>query len=58
MASNPELKIMFGEPTPPPKRPRREQLIMVLLAIAIAAVTTLGYTLVTRISEIMAANQP
>lgn len=49
---------MFGEPTPPPKRPRREQIIMVLLALAIAAVTTLGYALVTRISEMMAANQP
>ena len=48
---------MFGEP-PPPKRPRREQIIMVLLALAIAAVTTLGYALVTRISEMVAANQP
>ena len=58
MASNPELKVMFGDRTPSPKRSKREQLILVLLAIAIAAVTTLGYTLVMRISEMVAANQP
>lgn len=50
---------MFGEKTPrPPKKPKYEQLILVLLAIAIAAVTTLGYAFVVRISEMAAANQP
>lgn len=35
---------MFGEPRHDPRPPRYEPLILVLLAFAIAAVLTLGYT--------------
>ena len=50
---------MFGERTPrPPEKPKYEQLILVLLAIGIAAVTTLGYGFFVWLSERAAANQP
>jgi hypothetical protein len=34
---------MFGEHYDPPRRPRYEPLLLLLIAIAVAAVTTFGY---------------
>ena len=45
---------MFDEGPQPPKRSKYEQLILVLLAIGIATVTTLLYVAVVRLSDLAA----
>jgi len=48
---------MFGEKSQPPKRPKFEQLILVLVAIAIAALLTVAYAVLLRFSEMVAGQQ-